>query len=91
MTSSDELGTRRSSRRRFMRQAGTTLAAALGLAVLPAAAKANEQQLQNICCKKNCRSCPGGIAYECSGCAGSGVFCQCFSTDRGQCFTAPCP
>lgn len=69
------------TRRRFLRRLGTTVAAGVGLAILPA----NEAWAPcSTCCKDDsCPFCPGGPRrYRCT----PGNCCICHS-DVGQCFS----
>lgn len=78
----------RSSRRGFLRRLGTFAAVGLGIALMPATARAQSGR----CCK-NASACPcppGKFSYQCSGC-GLGPCCKCLDTDRGECFDTACP
>jgi hypothetical protein len=69
------------TRRRFLRQAGMTLAAAIGFALLPRRAEA----ACCSCCKSSsCPTCSGTpVRYKC---ACGGVSCCICHDDVGNCF-----
>lgn len=76
----------RSTRTSFMRRLGTFAAVGLGVALLPATARAQSGR----CCRDTaCPSCSEGlVAYRCDGCGEN--CCKCV-TDLGQCFNSTCP
>jgi len=75
----------RSSRTGFLRRLGTFAAVGLGVALMPATARAQSGR----CCKANCQSCSGtDVAYQCDGCGQN--CCKCLP-DLGQCFNTTCP
>ena len=81
-----------SSRRRFLRQAGSLLGAGAGVLLLASPAQAAPPSY--TCCREStCDPCGSGQnRYRCTprdGCSGSG-FCGCFSNDKPQCFTRAC-
>lgn len=83
----------RSDRKGFLRKLGTFAAVGVGVAMMPAAARAQSGQ----CCR-NTSACPDSDCtdpsyphnWQCSGC-GAGPCCQCTSQTPGPCFGSPCP
>lgn len=73
-----------SSRGAFLRRAGVTLAAAIGVLAIPARAKA----LYGRCCpSSNCPDCTNLIRYYCD-CGAFDSYCTChYGT---SCYQAPC-
>lgn len=67
----------KTSRGRFLRSVGKTIAIGLGVAVAPAAANAALLQSAH-CCPSDCMSCPGQQAWFCVDCGGN-TCCQCQS------------
>ena len=77
---------RRSSRNSFLRRLGTFAAVGLGVALMPASAKA---QSGRGCKDSSCPSCPpGSVPYTCDGCGNN--CCKCLP-DLGTCFNSTCP
>ncbi len=73
-----------STRGGFLRRLGTFAAVGLGVAALPATARAQSGQ----CCKSG-DTCEGSkFTYNCEGCGFSCSYCL---PDRGNCFSSPCP
>jgi hypothetical protein len=76
----------RSTRTSLLRRLGTFAAVGLGVALMPATARAQSGR----CCKDtSCPGCSGGdVAYQCDGCGQN--CCKCLP-DLGQCFNSTCP
>jgi len=81
-----------SSRRKFLRQAGSLLGAGTGVLLLSSHAQAAPPSYQ-CCVDSSCPVCPGGpVRYRCTptdGCSGSS-YCDCFSADKPRCFIKAC-
>lgn len=75
-----------STRTGFLRRLGTFAAVGLGVALMPATARAQSGQ----CCKDpSCPGCSGtDVAYQCDGCGQN--CCKCLP-EHGQCFNTTCP
>jgi len=77
--------TARTNRRRFLKQAGTTLAAGIGIALIPSVAHASQVTCcPDSSCSMTCQGTP--IKYRCTGSCPS--YCTCH-TNVG-CYTIPC-
>lgn len=90
------------SRRSFLRKAGMTLGAGVGIALIPAGTAIASSHSRVIrgdgksimvpdacgqCCKSTCRSCPAGQhAYKCYDNCCHTSCCQCFYTTSSNCF-----
>ncbi len=80
------------SRRRFLRQIGVSLAVGLGAVALPSRSRASAQDNGQCCISSShCPgSCPGGQARYWCDCLSYNYCTGCLSTDRGTCYLAPC-
>jgi hypothetical protein len=77
-----------SDRRGFMKQVLGTLAAGMGIALVPRAAFAGGVAQ---CCKDfRCQPCTGSWPYRCTGCDPFAEFCVCHQP-AGTCFSMDCP
>lgn len=79
------------SRRRFLRQLGTTFAAGVGVALVPSLARADETDSGYQCCPDTTCGPPWQcnfpkIYHRCQ-CPGSS-YCACFADNN--CFNSPC-
>lgn len=77
----------RSTRTSFLRRLGTFAAVGLGVALMPATARAQSGR----CCKDAaCGPCSGGlVAHQCDGCGQN--CCKCLPDHSGACINATCP
>ena len=82
------------SRRRFLRQLGMTLAVGIGAAALPSRSRASAQDNGQCCIASDSRcsgasQCPGGqVKYWCDCLSYS--YCTNCTTNIGTCYLAPC-
>ena len=77
-----------SDRRGFMKEVFGTLAAGVGIALIPRAAFASGTAW---CCKDlSCPPCTGDWKYKCNGCDPFAQFCICHQP-AGNCFSIECP
>lgn len=82
-----------SSRSSFLRRLGTFAAVGLGVALMPAAARAQSGQCcrnTSICPDSGCTDPNFPYNWTCSGC-GAGPCCHCLNRSPGSCFSSPCP
>lgn len=82
----------RRTRRGFLRQAASVLGTGIGIALIPAAANAEDHRRDGVrCCKDStCAFCPGDAKrYRCTNRCTGQVFCGCF-TGHGECFSGAC-
>jgi hypothetical protein len=76
-----------SDRRGFMKQVLGTLAAGVGIALFPTAARSS---VQAWCCRDlSCPPCGGSWQYKCNGCEPFAQFCICHQP-AGNCFSIEC-
>ncbi len=74
-----------STRSGFLRRLGTFAAVGLGVALMPATARAQSGR----CCKDTTCTCGGtDVGYRCNGCGQD--CCKCLP-ELGQCFNSTCP
>lgn len=91
---SDDLPEPTTSRRGFLRKVGTTIAVGIGVAAVPALAKASPQFVAYVCCPDNtgahdCTICSGTQSnYWCTNpkCTDPPGFCFGCTRNTGQCF-----
>lgn len=79
------------SRRGFLRQLGTGLAAGVGVALIPAVSKADTESVNCCpnCTKCNCGACGAGKRKFFCDCGACCSYCTgCLSRDT--CYTGPC-
>jgi hypothetical protein len=82
-----------SSRKSFLRRLGTFAAVGLGVALMPATARAQSGQCcrdTSFCPDSACTDSNFPFNWKCSGC-GSGPCCHCLSRAPGNCFPSSCP
>lgn len=84
----DDLPEPTTSRRGFLRKVGTTITVGIGVAAVPALAKAGPQYVAYVCCPDNgthCSTCQTGVQYWCTNPNCPIGFCT-SCKPKGQCY-----